>query len=263
MDSKLVSVVMPVHNGEKTIRAAVESAFRQDHILELIVVDDCSTDGTQQVLDGFGKDERLVRVRSDVKLGAAGARNRGVSMARGKYVAFLDSDDMWADGKIARQVRLMEIHRYSLCCTGRELLTVDGTRTGRIIGVAQRITYRRLLRHNCVNCSSVLLRRETALKYPMEHEDSHEDYITWLRILRDEGDAAGINEPLLLYRLSSQGKSGSKIRSARMTYMVYRYIGFGRAKALAHFLSYAVNGVFKYTKAALFSKRRGRQGKEN
>ena len=129
MDSKLVSVVMPVHNGEKTIRAAVESVFRQDHILELIVVDDRSTDGTQQILDEFGNDERLVRARSYEKLGAAGARNRGVSMARGKDVAFLDSDDEWADGKIARQVRLMENHRYSLCCTGRELLRSDGTRT--------------------------------------------------------------------------------------------------------------------------------------
>ena len=118
----------------------------------------------------------------------------------------------------------------------------------------EKISYRQLLRHNCVNCSSVLLRRETALRYPMEHEDSHEDYITWLRVLRDEGDAAGINEPLLLYRLSSTGKSGNKFKSARMTYMVYRYIGFGRAGALAHFLSYAVNGVFKYTKASLLSR---------
>jgi teichuronic acid biosynthesis glycosyltransferase TuaG len=254
MDSKLVSVVMPVHNGEKTIRAAVESVFRQDHILELIVVDDCSTDGTQRVLDDFGDDERLISERSSKKLGAAGARNRGVLLARGKYVAFLDSDDEWADGKIARQVRMMEEHPYSLCCTGRELLRSDGTRTGRIIGVREKISYRQLLRHNCVNCSSVLLRRDTALRYPMEHEDSHEDYITWLRVLRDEGDAAGINEPLLLYRLSSTGKSGNKFKSARMTYMVYRYIGFGRAGALAHFLSYAVNGVFKYTKAALLSR---------
>lgn len=254
MDSKLVSVVMPVHNGEKTIRAAVESVFRQDHILELIVVDDRSTDGTQQILDEFGNDERLVRARSEEKLGAAGARNRGVSMARGKYVAFLDSDDEWADGKIARQVRLMENHRYSLCCTGRELLRSDGTRTGRIIGVRERISYRQLLRHNCVNCSSVLLRRETALRYPMEHEDSHEDYIAWLRIVRDEGEAAGINEPLLLYRLSSTGKSGNKLRSARMTYMVYRYIGFGRAGAFARFLCYAVNGVYKYTKAAVLGR---------
>ena len=80
----------------------------------------------------------------------------------------------------------------------------------------------------------------------MGHEDSHEDYIMWLRVLRKYGDARGINEPLLRYRLSNTGKSGSKLHSAKMTFMVYRYMGFSLPKSLLCFASYAINGVKKY-----------------
>ena len=80
----------------------------------------------------------------------------------------------------------------------------------------------------------------------MGHEDSHEDYIMWLQVLRQYGPARGINEPLLRYRLSNTGKSGSKLHSAKMTFMVYRYMGFGIVKSLWCFASYAFNGVRKY-----------------
>lgn len=83
----------------------------------------------------------------------------------------------------------------------------------------------------------------------MEHEDSHEDYITWLKILRQYGFAVGVNEPLLKYRLSTTGKSGNKIQSAKMTFRVYRYLGFGIAKSLLCFLSYAIHGTAKYLRS--------------
>lgn len=80
----------------------------------------------------------------------------------------------------------------------------------------------------------------------MEHEDSHEDYIAWLRLLKKYGCACGVNEPLLKYRLSGKGKSGSKLKSAGMTFRVYRYMGFGWGQSLLCFVSYALHGVWKY-----------------
>ena len=80
----------------------------------------------------------------------------------------------------------------------------------------------------------------------MEHDDSHEDYITWLKILKKYGNAVGINKPYLKYRLSEGGKSRNKLKSAKMTYKVYRYSGFGRLKSLLFFASYALNGIWKY-----------------
>lgn len=245
----LVSVIMPCHNASRTIEEAIDSALAQKVRLEVIVIDDASTDGSAQLVQEKYADAPVRLLVNEKNLGAAASRNRGVQAARGKYVAFLDSDDAWAEGKVARQLKLLEKSGACLCCTGRELLTSEGEHTGRIIGVRRRITYRTLLRHNCINCSSVVLPAQIALRYPMEHEDSHEDYITWLKILRDEGEAAGINEPLLLYRLSASGKSGSKLKSARMTFRVYRYMGFGPVRSFLCFASYALHGVVKYLRA--------------
>lgn len=175
--------------------------------------------------------------------------NGGVQLAQGEYVAFLDSDDYWTPDKLRKQLACIQQSGAVLCCTARELLSPSGIPTGRIIPVRTTITYRQLLRHNCINCSSVLLRADVARDFPMEHEDSHEDYITWLKILRQYGFAVGVNEPLLKYRLSTTGKSGNKIQSAKMTFRVYRYLGFGIAKSLLCFLSYAIHGTAKYLRS--------------
>ena len=133
-----------------------------------------------------------------------------------------------------------------LCSTGRELMRADGNSTGRTIPVKEKITYRELLKHNSINCSSVMLRTDVAREFPMEHDDSHEDYITWLKVLRKYGYAAGVNKPYLKYRLSEGGKSRNKLKSAAMTYNVYRYAGYGRIKSCIFFCSYAVHGIWKY-----------------
>ena len=243
----LVSVCMPVYKSAGTLGDAVRSVLEQQIPLELILVLDGKQDEpTERILDAFRNDPRLKVIQNENRMGAAASRNRAVDLARTKYVAFLDADDIWAQGKLRKQYCLMERTGMVLCCTGRELMTPDGVRTGRVIPVSPRITYRDLLRHNSINCSSVMVRTEAMRAFPMTHEDSHEDYIAWLQILRGFGPAAGINKPLLYYRLSSGGKSGSKLKSAKMTFRVYRYMGFSLPKSCACFLSYAVHGVAKY-----------------
>ena len=161
-------------------------------------------------------------------------------------MAFLDADDIWLPGKLEKQLAKIRETGAVICSTARELMTPDGTLSGRIIPVGEIITYKDLLRHNSINCSSVVLKREVAREFPMHHEQSHEDYIMWLEILGKYGFACGVNEPLLRYRLSNTGKSGSKLHSAKMTFMVYRHMGFGLGKSSLLFASYALNGVWKY-----------------
>lgn len=246
MSQPLVSVIMPVYNGEKYIKKAVDSVFLQEVSLELLVIDDGSTDGTMEALSSYFGRGDFCYLRNEENMGAAGSRNRGVKHARGQYVAFLDADDWWADGKLAEQLAELKRTGYVLCSTGRELMNQDGTSTGKYIPVKSKITYKELLKHNSINCSSVLLEREAALAFPMEHDDSHEDYITWLKILRRYGAAAGINKPCLKYRLSEGGKSRNKLKSAAMTYQAYRYVGYGKMRSLLFFVSYALHGVWKY-----------------
>ena len=242
----LVSVVMPAYNCAASIGASIESVLCQEVPLELIVVNDRSPDDLDAAMAPYLADERVVYVTNEKNMGAAMSRNRAMEMARGKYIAFLDSDDIWLPGKLERQLAILEESGSVLCCTARALMTPEGIDDGRVLPVAEVITYKDLLRHNCIACSSVVIRTEAAREFPMGHEDSHEDYIMWLQVLRKYGNARGINEPLLRYRLSNTGKSGSKLHSAKMTFMVYRYMGFSLPKSLLCFASYAINGVKKY-----------------
>lgn len=245
--SPKVSVIIPAYNCEKTICQAIDSVLRQEVPLEIIVIENGSSDNTMEKLKPYMKLPEFRLISNRTNAGAAGARNQGVRLARGEYIAFLDSDDWWSDHKLRHQLQVMEKTGAVLCTTGRQLRNQDGKEDGRYIPVDSRISYKKLLRHNQINCSSVMVRREALLEFPMEHDrDSHEDYITWLRILRKYGDAAGINLPYLQYRVTQGSKSGNKLKSAVMTFRAYRYAGCGIPESILHFASYALNGIKKY-----------------
>ena len=249
-----VSVIIPAYRCSDTVIASVDSALAQNVPLEIILIDDCPDEPVRTVLAQYIDRGDIRYVCNDRNLGVAESRNRGVALAQAPYIAFLDADDQWCPGKLEKQLAALEQADAALCCTGRELLSQCGEPTGKYIGVKETITYRELLKHNCINCSSVVMPRKIALEFPMEHADSHEDYILWLKILKKYGYACGINEPLLRYRVSKSGKSGSKLHSAGMTFRVYRYMGFGICKSLLCFCSYALCGVRKYLFTKMKSK---------
>ena len=242
----LVSVIMPVYNGAATIRQAIDSVYRQNVPLELLVIDDGSTDQTLEILSAYQERPDFHYLKNVQNIGAAASRNRGVHEAHGQYIAFLDADDWWEDSKLKLQLDILKKTGRVLCSSGRELMNYDGSSTGKYIPVRETVSYRDLLRHNSINCSSVLLSKEVAAEFPMEHDDSHEDYLTWLKILHKYGPAAGIDKPLLKYRMSKSSKSGDKRKSAIMTYKVYRYMGYSHIRCILYFISYAIHGLWKY-----------------
>ena len=247
MDRPLVSVIIPAYNCARWIRGSVESALKQDVPMEILVINDCSKDDLDQVMESYREDPRVRYIHNQINLGAAGTRNRGIQLAEGEYVAFLDADDLWREGKLKKQLEAMDSSGYVLCATGRELMTPEGKTTGKIFSVKERLRYRDLLKGNCIACSSVLMKTEVARQFPMHHDkDSHEDYIMWLEILGNYHEVCAVNEPLLIYRLSNTGKSGSKWQSAAMTFRVYRYMGFGWIRSFLCFGSYVLHGIWKY-----------------
>lgn len=246
MKDVLVSVVMPAYNCERYVGEAIQSVLTQNISLELIVINDNSTDGTEEQILSFCSDDRIIYIHNGKNLGVAASRNKGIELAKGKYIAFLDADDYWTEDKLLRQVSLMEKENVVLSSTGRELMDENGKLTGKIIGIKKEIRYKDLLKGNVLNTSGVMVLASVAKKYPMVQDHLHEDYIMWLSILKEYGNAYGINEPLLKYRVMKGTKSANKLKSAKMTYGVYRYIGLGRIKAFYYFCFYAVNGVIKY-----------------
>lgn len=241
-----VSVIIPAYNCRETLRAAIESVMIQNVSHEIIIIDDCSKEELSDIFSEYQDDPSVHIFRNETNLGVAATRNKGVSLAKGEYIAFLDADDIWRKGKLSKQLRVMKKTGAVLSATARELIREDGTRTGKVISVPKEITYRRLLKGNVINCSSVVIKKSVAMEFPMDNDDLHEDYICWLRILQKYRYAATVSEPYLLYRVAKTGKSGSKLHSARLTFQVYRRMGFGLAKSAYYFTCYAVNGFRKY-----------------
>ena len=246
MEEILVSVVIPAYNSANRIHLALDSALAQDVPLEIIVIDDCSRDNLDEVMERYLQFPQIRYFKNPENLRVAATRNRGVSLARGAYVAFLDSDDYWEKGKLQKQLALLAETGAVMCSTARELMNPDGSLTGHIIPVQTEYTYRDLLRQIPIKCSSVVIRTAVAREFPMHHDDAHEDYLMWLEVLEKYGRCCAINEPLLKYRVTSTGESGTKLNSARMTFMTYRYKGFGFFRSMLYFVSYAFHGFRKY-----------------
>lgn len=253
----MVTVIIPAYNCERFIEKALCSVLEQTAAedLEILVIDDCSGDHTKQAVEvvmeraktmpAHGKRE-ICYLKNETNLGVAETRNVGIRKAKGEYLAFLDGDDWWEPDKLEKQLALIQEKDGVLVYSGRELMRPDGMPGGKIIGVPKQTDYKSLLRTNCIPCSSVLMKTEAAREFYMCHDELHEDYILWLKVLKKYGRAYGINEPLLKSRLSPGGKSRNKLKSAKMHYGVYKYMGIPTWKAVWLFFCYGVNGVRKY-----------------
>lgn len=246
MENIIVSVVMPAYNCEKFIEEAIRSVLMQTVPLELIIVEDQSKDGTKEKIMPFLQDERVHYIVNDTNLGVAKSRNRAIELAKGTYIAFLDADDKWTENKLELQVKLMEDKQAVLSSTARELIDEEGKSMGKVIPIQEEITYSDLLKSNTINTSGAMIRATVAKKYLMVQDHLHEDYILWLNVLKEYKVAYGINEPLLKYRVMKGTKSGNKLKSAKMTWGVYRYMGLNIVKSIYYFIHYAIAGVIKY-----------------
>lgn len=245
-----VSVVMPAHNAEKTIAMGIQSVLNQTFKqIELIIVDDLSDDRTLFIAESFSERDSRIRVRKNTRnMGTAVSRNRGVEEAKYEWVAFIDSDDLWEADKLEKQIAVMEkFPGYSICFTGSGFVNESGIKYGYTLNVPERISYAELLKQNLISCSSVLVKKETLLRIPMHSEPGiHEDFATWIRILREETFAIGINEPLLIYRIHPSSKSGNKLHAACMQWRTYRNVGINKWKIPYYFTIYSIRGFKKY-----------------
>lgn len=254
----MVTVVIPAYNCEAFIGQAMDSVLKQTtkEEIEILVIDDGSTDHTREVVQsymnqyanlGVSDYPRSISYHSNGKnKGVAETRNIGIRAAQGEYIAFLDADDWWMKEKLEKQLALIREKKAVLVYSARELMQMDGSTTGKVIEVPRKVTYEVLLKTNSIPCSSVLIKSGVAREFYMCHDELHEDYILWLRVLKKYKKAYGLNEVLLKSRLSEGGKSRNKLKSAKMHFGVYRYLGIPMMKSLWLFVCYAVNGVKKY-----------------
>ena len=253
----MISVIMPAYNAECYLREAVQSVTGQTFAdWELLIVNDGSTDGTALLAEELRREdrERIRLLNTEKNAGVAAARMLGVKEAGGEWIAFLDSDDAWEPEKLQKQADLAARTGAGLIYTGSAFMDEKGNRLEHILKVPERMTYRRLLKQNLVSCSSVMVKKDWMLRFPMKSFGTkvkgrmHEDFASWLCMLRAGCKACAVNEPLLIYRVRAGSVSGDKKKAAAMTWRVYRNIGLPLPEALYYFMCYALRSVMKWRK---------------
>jgi teichuronic acid biosynthesis glycosyltransferase TuaG len=248
-----VSIVMPAFNATRTIENSIRSALSQTFSdLELLVIDDCSTDNTSQIIRKIAfADSRVRLIESEVNSGSpAMPRNIGIKNSRGRYVAFLDSDDSWAFEKLEVQVRFMEMSGASISCTGYTVKNSTGKKIGAFIP-PQVVGYRELLSENTLGCSTVMidLAKISNLRFPV---CGHEDYALWLKLTRGGMQVYALQEMLASYQVASGSVSSNKLKVLGYFWNIYRnFERFSFIRSLMYCGRYAWNVRSKY------SRRRG------
>lgn len=222
----LVSIITPSYNTvqfvEETVRSIQAQTYRN---WELLIVDDASKDGSVERIERIAaKDSRIRFETLSENRGPAYARNTAIRKARGRYIAFLDSDDLWLPEKLERQVRFMKEQQIAFSYTQYQKIDEQGNRMGGVIPIPDAITYSDLLLSCVIGCLTVILDIKRLGKYYMPNIPKGQDYGLWLAILRDGHMAYGFQENLALYRIRKNSISRNKLKKAYYQWRIYRQV---------------------------------------
>lgn len=247
----LVSVIMPAYNAQEYIEKAIRSVLDQTVAdLELLVLDDGSTDNTCEIVEALSaQDSRIVLIRNERNLGVARTRNRGLEQFQGRYVAFLDSDDVWHPEKLETQLARMQETGAYLVYSSYAIVDGAGGKVSADYLVPEKVSYKQLLKENLIGCSTVVLSSEIAKKFRFNPEYYHEDYVLWLQILKEKYVVAGCKAVLVDWRYVEDSRSYDKLNSAKKRWNIYRrLLKLSVFKSAGLFCSYAWAGLRKYRK---------------
>ncbi len=248
MDKK-VSIIVPVYNVEKFIIEAVESVRSQTyHNWELLLVLDGCTDRTEEVLAEYCddvKDERIRILRQPHNQGVAAARNRGVKEASGRYIAYLDSDDLWGEDKLAKQLAFMEAQDAAFSFTGYEFADENGKGLGKVVRVPAVMGYQDALKNTTIFTTTVMFDTEKIDKELLQMPQiKSEDTALWWKVLRNGYKAYGLDENLVRYRRAGHSLSSNKLEAIRRIWNLYRKAeGLSVFRSMYYFCYWAVRAV--------------------
>jgi len=231
----MISIITPVYNAEKFIEQTIKSVLSQTYRdFELILVDDNSTDNSVSIIKRYMNDSRIRLIELPENSGAARARNVGIENARGRYIAFLDSDDIWSRKKLEKQIDFMNEHQYGFVFSSYVFGDANANPTKKVVRVPKKLIYKKAITRTVIFTSTVLIDTKLIDKeliyMPIVPS---EDTATWWQILRSGKTAYGQNEVLVIYRRAQNTLSSNKFVAIKRVWNLYRNVeGFGFFKSL-------------------------------
>ena len=244
----LVSIITPSFNSSKYIKETVDSVLSQTYEnWELIIVDDGSKDSSANIIqDLTNTDTRIKGFYFDKNIGAAEARNVAIQQAKGKYIAFLDSNDLWELEKLEKQISFMQTEDIAFSFSTYQPMSEDGSKLYSIIHAPKIVTYSAYLKNTIIGCLTVVIDREKAGDFEMPNIRSSHDMALWLLIMKRGFDAYGLDENLARYRIVSASNTSSKWRAAKDVWKIYREVEkLSFLYSSWCFLNYAFNALVK------------------
>lgn len=243
-----VSVITPAYNAARFIRDTIESVQSQTYnSWEMIIVDDCSSDNTCDIVEEKARhDNRIRLIRQTENGGPARARNSALKAATGRYIAFLDSDDLWLPEKLERQLAFVQKHEAVLSFTQYRRISITGDQYGKLITIPSTIDYRGLLKNTAIATSTVIIDRKKSGPFEMVGT-FYDDFVLWLDLLKRGIIAHGLQEDLMRYRIVGKSVSRNKLKSALWVWRTYRNIEkLSPPYSAWCFLNYAIRACIKY-----------------
>lgn len=249
--SPLVSVVTPCYNAEATIANTIESVLTQSYPnWEMLIIDDASSDRSAEIIHSFVlKDSRIRYFRTDRPSGSPSLpRNIGIDNSKGKYIAFLDADDIWIYNKLEKQIQFIENNNYSFVYSDYEKMNYLGIRNNRMIKMPPYSTFWDVIETCTIPCLTVLMTRDIIGNTRFK-QIPKEDFAFWLDILKKGVNAYNVGEVLAIYREQQQSRSSNKLKMIRNQWTVLRKIEGVKPVVASYFmLQYLFHGFFKFIK---------------
>ena len=248
----LVSIIMPLYNGEKFIEITLNSVLKQRHKnWELLITNDGSKDNSPEIVKKYIEKDTRIKLFNQVNKGSAAARNNSLREAKGKYIVFLDSDDIWEENFLEEQIKFLEEKNASLVFSSYKRINEEGEEILDPFIVPDKVGYKDLLKTCSLTClTSIYDREKTGIIYFNEELKSlRDDYVMWLTMLKKVDFAYGNKEILASYRIFSNSITGKKFKVLKPQFLVYYKIEkLGLVKSLYYFINWIFISLKKYKK---------------
>ncbi len=250
MVEDLVSIIIPVYNAEKYIKQTIETIKGQVYgNWEAVFVDDCSTDKSAEIIK---KDvsNKIKLIKLNKNSGPAIARNIGIEVSEGKYVCFLDADDLWKKDKLEKQINFMKKKNCAFSYTSYYYIDDEGEKCSKKVEIPDTLNYKEALKNTRILTITAMFDMEKIKKDLLKMPDIElEDMATWWQILKKGYIAYGLNEPLAYYRKVKGSRGYNKVKSAKNRWKLYRKIeGLNIIKAAYYYVFYIINSIVKRKK---------------